>query len=214
MFVLMHRLTPPLDRAVIGSALCCLLAAPFARAEETPMADAPSAAAPIDGVSTTIGPARTYVNFRVGAATTAARPELCLDLAPLDFLSIEACGTGSGFLHHDPAPETAHFRAHFRPHRWLTPIGQLEPLLGLGFAEIQVGEDAPGFQFRGVGPNGVETAGPEATLGLRLLYPVGGGFELVGNATLGLLYAPHAPELIAPQAPLQPFGSLTFGLGF
>jgi hypothetical protein len=51
---------------------------------------------------------RNYGNFRIGASLSTRRPTLCLELAPLDRLSVEGCGTGSGFLHQDPEPEVAH----------------------------------------------------------------------------------------------------------
>src|SRR5690349_8122132 len=38
---------------------------------------------------------RNYGNFRLGASTSARRPTLCLELSPLEMLSVEGCGTGS-----------------------------------------------------------------------------------------------------------------------
>jgi len=157
---------------------------------------------------------RNYGNLRVGASTSARHPTLCLELAPLDILSVEGCGTGSGFLHHDPDPEIAHFRAHFRLTSWKTTIGWLQPRLSAGFAELQVGEDASGFYFNGTGPTGVETAGPELGASLRALLPVYSGFELVGELGLNLAYFRYAPELLRPQSAWQPSASLSLGVGF
>ncbi len=157
---------------------------------------------------------RNYLNLRVGASSSATRPEICIDGSPLAFLSFEACGTGSGFLHKDPDPETAHFRSNLRLYHFDFGWVQLQPRVGLGFAEIQQGEDDSGFLFTGVGPRGVETAGPEATTSLQALIPINSTFELVGNLTTGLIYAPHAPKLIKPMPTLQPFVTFTVGAGF
>jgi hypothetical protein len=157
---------------------------------------------------------RNYGNIRVGASTSARRPTLCLELAPLDMLSVEGCGTGSGFLHQDPEPEIAHFRAHFRLTSWKTAVGWLQPRLSAGFAELQVGEDSGGFHFNGTGPTGVETAGPEVGASLRALLPVSSGFELVGELGLNMAYFRHAPELLRPQSAWQPGASLSLGVGF
>ncbi|MFY0576584.1 hypothetical protein ACN28S_21605 [Cystobacter fuscus] len=35
-------------------------------------------------------------------------------------LSIEGCGTGAGFLHHNPEPEIAHFRSWLKLASWKT----------------------------------------------------------------------------------------------
>lgn len=157
---------------------------------------------------------RNYANFRVGGSTSARRPTLCLELSPLEMLSVEGCGTGSGFLHHDPDPEIAHFRAHFRLTSWKTSVGWLQPRLSAGFAELQVGEDGGGFHFNGIGPSGVETAGPEVGASLRALLPVASGFELVGELGLNMAYFRYAPQLLRPQSAWQPGASLSLGVGF
>jgi hypothetical protein len=157
---------------------------------------------------------RNYGNFRVGASLSARRPTLCLELSPLDRISVEGCGTGSGFLHQDPEPEIAHFRAHFRLTSWKAPIGWLQPRLSAGFAELQVGEDSSGFHFNGTGPTGVETAGPEVGASLRALLPVYSGLELVGELGLNVAWFRHAPQLLRPQSAWQPGASLSFGVGF
>lgn len=121
---------------------------------------------------------RNYGNLRIGASTSSHRPTLCLELSPLELLSVEACGNGSGFLHHEEAPELAHFRAHFTLASWKTPLGWLQPRLSAGFAELQVGEDGSGFHFGGTGPSGVETAP-------RLLQPQA-AFQPTASFTLGV----------------------------
>ncbi|QSQ19789.1 hypothetical protein JY651_31460 [Pyxidicoccus parkwayensis] len=160
---------------------------------------------------------RNFVNLRVGGSTANdnRRPELCLELSPVSFLSVEGCGTGSGFLHGDPEPEVAHFRAKLRlmsfdSEQW----GTFQPFLAGGMAEAQVGEDDPGFQFGGTDARGVSTAGPEMGVGLRYLFPLASGFELVGDFNLGMAWLPHGPELVKPQDTWLPSASLSFGVGF
>lgn len=157
---------------------------------------------------------RHYGNLRIGAASSSARPELCLELSPLALLSVEACGTGSGFLHRDPAPEIAHFRAKATLMSWETPIGYLQPRVAAGFAELQVGEDTAGFYFANAGPTGMETSGPELGLSLRCLTPVVAGFELVSELNFNAAVFAHAPELLRPQAVVQPSFSMSIGFGF
>jgi hypothetical protein len=181
-----------------------LLGARLARAEE--------AAATIESARD-VAP-RNYGNLRIGASTSSQRPTLCLELSPLERLSVEACGNGSGFLHHEAVPELAHFRAHFTLTSWKTPLGWLQPRLSAGFAELQVGADGSGFHFEGTGPTGVETAGPEVGASLRALFPVSTGFELVGQLGLGAAYFHHAPRLLRPQTAFQPTASFTLGVGF
>lgn len=159
-------------------------------------------------------PQRDYVNLRAGASTSSLRPEICMEVSPIERLGLEACGTGSGFLHKDPAPEIAHFRAKVNLDGWETRVGFFQPQLFAGFAELQMGEDDEGFHFTSTGPRGVETAGPEVGAAVRALYPVGAGFELVGTLNLSLSYFSHAPELIAPRGPWQPALSFTVGAGF
>lgn len=185
-----------------------LLAIAFPRsaaAEELPRVDANVDRAP-----------RNYGNFRTGysSGTMNGRPDLCLELAPVAFVSIEGCGTGSGFLHNDPEPELAHFAAKLRIASVRTRIGWVEPQVGLGFAELQVGKDDPGFQFGGVGPNGVETAGAELSLAARLLIPVGRGFEVIADLRLSLAYLPYAPDLVVPKDSLLPSIGASVGVGF
>ncbi|WP_426749430.1 hypothetical protein [Myxococcus sp. Y35] len=160
---------------------------------------------------------RNFGNLRVGGSTANAngRPELCLELSPVAFLAVEGCGTGSGFLHGDPEPEVAHFRAKLRlatfdVERW----GTFQPFLAAGFAESQVGRDDAGFQFRGTDRRRVATTGPEGGLGLRFLRPLASGFELVGDFNLSLAWLPYAPQLIQPGDTWLPSASLSFGVGF
>lgn len=160
---------------------------------------------------------RYYGSFRAGVATSVdgeAPSVLCLELAPLSRLSVEACGNGSGILDDRPAAEIAHFRAKAGLYRARLRGVTLEPLLGLGFAEMQLGADAEGFQFRGVSENGLATAGPEATAALRARTSLGRGWEAVGELSFSGAYFAHAQALARPQETFQPSLGLTLGLGF
>ncbi len=161
-------------------------------------------------------PARNYANLRVGGSTGNSnnRPEICLELSPLEFLAVESCGTGSGLLHSDPLPEIMHLRGKLRLMSFELAWGTLQPLVAAGFAELQVGEDDTGFQFSGTNANRVSTSGPELGLGLRYLRPVSSGFELVGDLGFSMAWLPHAPELVRPADTLQPSVSLSVGVGF
>ncbi|MDP2342990.1 MAG: hypothetical protein Q8O67_18685 [Deltaproteobacteria bacterium] len=177
-----------------------------ARADEPPAVDVDAA------------PPRTFVSLRGGFGNVpvdavGARLQVCGEVAPLAFFSIESCGTGAGFLF-EPAPEIAHLRAKLRLTSWNTSAGWLEPQLALGFAELQVGDDAAGFDFTGTGPTGVETAGPEAGLSLRWVTALGGGLELLGDAALSLAYFAHAPALTTSMSEWQPSATLSLGIGW
>ena len=159
---------------------------------------------------------RNWGNLRIGGALGAGdgRPEICGEFAPLAMLSLEACGTGAGILHDEPVDQSMHVRAKLRLIRFTLGDLLLEPLVGAGMIELQLGEDDPGFRFGDAGPRGVETAGLEVMGGIRALFALGAGFELVGELSGGVGYTPHAPELIRPMPQVPAFGSLTVGIGF
>lgn len=161
------------------------------------------------------GPPRNYGNLRAGTSTgnQNGRAELCLELAPLDFLSVEGCGTGSGFLHRDPDPEVAHFRLKLRLASFPTSWGWLQLHAAGGFAELQIDEDEAGFDFGGTGARGVETAGPEAGASIRALVPAG-RFELILELTASAAWLVHAPELVRPERAFQPSVGFSVGAGF
>jgi hypothetical protein len=159
---------------------------------------------------------RHWGNLRVGGAIGGGdgRPEICGEFAPLAFLSIEGCGTGAGILHDEPVNQASHFRAKLRLFRLEAGPLLLEPLVGAGMIELQVGKDDAGFRFSDVGPRAIETAGPEAMGAVRALLPVGAGFELVSELSFGVGYTPEAPDLVLPQPEVPVFGGLTVGVGF
>jgi hypothetical protein len=159
-------------------------------------------------------PTRNWVNLRVGAGTSSGKMVLCGEVEPLERLSLEACGTGSELLHQEHPREISHYRMKYRLASWKTEIGWLQPRVGLGFAELQVGEDDVGFDFGGVGPRGTSTSGPEASFGLRALYPLGAGIELVGELNLGAAWFRFAPDLTTPLSAFQPTAAVSFGVGW
>ena len=161
---------------------------------------------------------RTWVNLRGGFGSipidaVGARPQVCAEVTPLDFLSIEGCGTGAGFLF-EPAAELVHFRGKLRLTSWETEYGWLQPQLALGFAELQVGDDATGFDFFGTGPTGVETAGPEAGASLRFVTQLPGDFELLADAAVALAWFAHAPALTTSMSTWQPSAMVSVGIGW
>jgi hypothetical protein len=159
-------------------------------------------------------PLRTYANFRIGAGTGSTRPQLCLEVAPVALVSLEACGTGSGFLHDEPEPEVAHFRGKARLGSVGIDDSRLSWQLLAGFAEVQQGEDEPGFDFGDAGSRGQSTAGPEAGLALSYTKPLSAGFEAIAEASASLGYFEHAPELAVPMRAWQTNLSFTVGVGF
>jgi hypothetical protein len=160
---------------------------------------------------------RDYVNLRIGAAAVGelgGRAEICLEVFPLPFLSIEGCGNGSGFLHGEDAPELAHFRTKLRLTSFRRGELFVEPQLGAGFAELQIGQDAPGFHFTGTDRHRLETSGFEGTAALRALLPLSPGWEALAVLSFSVAYLPHAPDLVRPLGAVQPSLSLTVGVGF
>lgn len=159
---------------------------------------------------------RNYLNLRLGSSSATAEsghPDICAETTPLRQLSLEACGTGSGILH-ETGSDLMHLRLKWNVLGWNLGSLTLEPNLGVGMAELQVASDQPGFRFADTGTNRTETAGAEGVLQLRALYPVEGGFELIGAVEAGAAYLPHAGELLTPKPELLPFAGVSLGFGF
>ena len=159
------------------------------------------------------------LDVRIGVdRLDVGHPFVCAEVSPLRWLSVEGCGTGAGFLHHDPDfPDMAHFRARAR----IVGVGDgrtsADVLVGAGFAEIQSTADQPGFKF---GPareaEPIEGAGPEVSVSLkgRLWLDSGGRTYATGDLNVGAAAIASAPEVIGTDGPIVPFAALTFGLGF
>lgn len=159
---------------------------------------------------------RDYVNMRVGASQNLGNghADICLEVSPLSFFTLESCGTGSGFLHKDPVPELAHFRVNAVLADWKKGDYWFRPRVGAGFAELQVGQDSPGFSFSGPDAKRMATAGPEVSGSLSIETPIGGGFEAIGNLHGGAAMLAYAPRLSTPASKWQPFAGASLGIGF
>ncbi len=184
------------------------------QAETPPVTGGPRGDAVVANATKAEAPPRDYVNLGMGGSTGTRGLVICAEVAPLSILSVSACGSGAGFLNDQTSPEIAHFRANVTLMSWKVQPVWLQPRLQVGFAELQVGEDAAGFDFLGTGGTGMSTAGLEAGASLRGLMPIYRGLELVGELSVGLAYFSHAPELIRPQSAWQPSATMTVGVGF
>ena len=157
------------------------------------------------------------VNLRLGNATSdsTGRPTICVDVRIWSGLGVESCGTGQGVIHDEPGQELAHFRATWSvlEHATHTGTGRLRG--GIGWAELQVGVDHPGFHFGE--PDKTErgsVAGPEAAVQGQWLVPLGKGIEAIASLTAGVAVFANADKLITPQSNVQPFASVEIGVGW
>jgi hypothetical protein len=159
------------------------------------------------------------LEMRIGVdRLEVGHPFVCAEVSPLRWLSVEGCGTGAGFLHHDPDfPDMAHFRARARVYGVGEGRVTADLLFGAGFAEIQSTSDAPGFKFGAARePEQIEGAGPEASVSVkgRLWLDNGGRTYATGDVNVGVAAIASAPTVIGTDGPIVPFAALTFGLGF
>ncbi len=159
---------------------------------------------------------RTYVNARLGFASSDSNhlPQICVEAAPLAYLSVEACGTGAQLWHNRPQPEMSHYLLKGRV--LSLPVAEfvLQAFVVAGFTELSVAADQAGFSFRGVSDGRASTAGFESGASLRALYPMGKGFEALVDASLLVAYLPHAEELVSARSRVQPSVALSVGIGF
>lgn len=209
----MTRPTLPAARAVVDDRMrartiwiAAMLVAGDARADE---AEEPG--------GRTVRPTGNRINLRAGTATTdsVGRPTICLDVRVVGRIGIEACGTGQGVLHDEAGGEMAHFRATWTLVERVTARGVGKLRAGAGFAELQVGEDHPGFRFGA--PDRIDrgsVAGPEAALQGQWLVPLASGLEAVASLTAGVAAFAGADELVEPRRAVQPFVSLELGVGW
>ncbi len=150
-------------------------------------------------------------------ALDPSHPYICAEGSPTSWLSLEACGTGSGILHQSPAPDMAHFRARARVAA--LERGRLDGalLLGAGITEVQRTADRPGFIFgRARNEEQVEAAGPETSLSVKGRYWIdrAGRTYLSGDVNAGAAAIPAAQTVLGGGGPLVPFASFTVGVGF
>ena len=165
----------------------------------------------------THAPTPNRLNLRLGNATSdsTGRPTICVDVRVWAGLGVESCGTGQGIIHSEDGKEMAHFRATWSILERGTANGTGRLRAGLGWAELQVGEDFPGFHFGDPDPTSRgSVAGPEAALQGQWLVPLGKGVEAVASFTAGLAIFSEADKLIVPQQNVQPFASVEVGVGW
>jgi hypothetical protein len=162
-------------------------------------------------------PTENRINMRVGGASTdsTSRPVICLDVRVFYKLDIEACGSGQGVIHDEPGTEMVHFRATWSVIDRLTRKGRGKVRAGVGFAELQVGLDRPGFDFGDPdAPDFASVAGPEAAVQAQWLVPIAKGVEAVASATAGVALFSAADKLVVPKDNVQPFVSFEIGIGW
>jgi hypothetical protein len=169
------------------------------------------------GTSTGVAPTPNRINLRIGNATSdsTTRPVICVDVRIWSGLGVESCGTGQGVIHDEPGHELAHFRATWSVFERATNKGTGRLRGGVGFAELQVGVDHPGFKFGQ--PDSVDrgsVAGPEAAVQAQWLVPLGKGIEAIASFTAGVAMFANADKLIVPQSNVQPFVSGEIGVGW
>ncbi len=144
-------------------------------------------------------------------------PVVCGEITPLPWLSVEGCGTGSGFLHQGTEPEMAHFRTRGRLWGIDHKRSELDLLVGAGFAEIQVDKDEGGFKFgKAKDPDPIEAAGAEASIGTKGRFWVdkGGKTYISGDINVGAAFIPAAPEVMGGGKKVLPFAAMSVGFGF
>ncbi len=189
--------TPRLTAVRVAAASIVCFAASVASAEPAPADEA-----------------RSHFNLRVGASanTNYERASICIEVTIWRKLSAEGCGNGSGILHQSDAGELAHFRAKWALWNATVQRGTLVAAAGMGFAELQVGRDDPGFEFGD--PTGQSAAGAEGALTLQYLAPVGRGFEFIASSAIGMAHIRGANALPTSPSKNQPFASFELGIGW
>lgn len=156
------------------------------------------------------------VNLRMGFASTDqnGHPTICMDVNIIYGFGVESCGTGQAILHDDYGQEMAHFRVNYSFADRSLWKGTLHARGGVGFAELQVGKDNPGFVFGAPDQDRGSVSGPEAALSAQWLLPMYKGLDFVVTGTTGVAYFAHAPELATTKSELQGFASIEAGIGW
>ena len=161
-------------------------------------------------------PIHNRLNFRVGFASSDlnGRPTICLDVNIAFGFGVESCGTGQQLIHNDPGQEMSHYRINYTAVERSLWKGTLHARGGLGFSEMQVGHDNPGFVFGSPDADRGSVSGPEAAISAQWLAPLYKGFDFVVTGTAGLAYFAHASELATTKSELQSFASIEAGIGW
>lgn len=166
--------------------------------------------------SANAAPVENRINVRGGIASSDhnGRPTICVDVRIAFDVALETCGTGAGLVGDVSGADMAHFRAHYAFLRGRFDEATLRVRGGVGFAELQVGLDRPGFTFDGPDDSRGAVSGPEISLSAQMLAPIYKGFDFVLTGTAGLAVFRRADELVVPQGELQPFISIEAGIGW
>lgn len=181
-------------------------------------AQAPDQPSDLDGgrAASDHPPIVNRINLRVGAASTdqTGYPTICMDVRIVAGFGVEACGTGEQLIHNDPGQEMSHYRVHYALLSRTLWKGTLNARGGVGFAEMQVGKDNPGFVFGGVDADRGSVSGPETAVSAQWLLPLYRQVDFVITGTAGLAYFAHADQLATTKSDLQSFASIEAGIGW
>lgn len=157
------------------------------------------------------------VDVRAGASQSrdALTLTACVETLFVGPFSAQVCGSGRGLLwdKNDREPELTHYRVRLRWARASLGRLWLLPTVQAGMSELRAGTVDAGY-LPGRGSSRQLALGPAAGAALQLLWPLGGGFELVGDVHLEAAWIPRADELVLPQEELQPALGATLGIGF
>lgn len=159
---------------------------------------------------------RPVLDLRVGADTAGSleAPQVCMEGYPIAWLSVEACGNGSGIWRQNVGTDVAHFRTRVRALHSQNGRLEAELLPGIGFTEVQVGEDRAGFLFgQARSADQVEAAGAEASLSAKVRVWVDRAYFVV-DVNAGAAIIPAQPVVTGATGPVLGFGAVTVGAGF
>ena len=153
------------------------------------------------------------------ASEGPASPFICGELTPLRRVGVEGCGNGAGVLQNNDLSDFAHFRVRVTALQRTVGQWNMDVVTGVGWAEVQRGQDAAGFRFGAAQPGQVEAAGAEASVSVKGMVEVAGRLQGTVDLNAGAAVIPGAPEVLrtgdSPGAgPVLPYVALTAGLGF
>jgi hypothetical protein len=148
------------------------------------------------------------LSMEEGAPTAAY---ICGELPMGGRWSFVTCGSGSGVLYQPTADviDLTHFRTTYS---W-SPAGAVSVGSGVGMAEVQRGQDDPGFVFDlGRQPRAVEASGPEVAVEVEWSPDTSyGAISQVSVAwDAGVAWIPGAPLVVPGASETVPF--TTFSL--
>ena len=180
------------------------------------MPEAGAAPAAGSGDGTPHRPVKNRLNLRVGASSSElnGRPTICMDVKIAWGFDVESCGTGQAIIHNDPGQEMAHFRVNYALLSRGVGRGTLLGRAGIGFAEMQVGKDNPGFVFGRPDADRGSLAGPETSISAQWLVPMYKSLDFVVTGTAGVAYFANAKQLVIGQNEVQGFVSIDAGIGW